>query len=204
MQSLRNMDCDETLECLGTFFRRFFTLIVLVSSMVSCFIYTVGVLRYIRSIGQFKRLEIPHFMALVLAVASTVIYCLLHCSPKKMYRLMYGLSVLLVLSIGMLSHSLGITAPVVDDCDEMSATQLLNSTRAGLHFGNLTSVQTIAVNTGSLGQSLGNCVDNQVIFAGAFMLATFQILALFDVQRMLLERVRTKTYGERFVEMGIR
>jgi hypothetical protein len=36
------------------------------------------------------------------------------------------------------------------------------------------------------------------------ILLLFQLVAIFDVQRLLLQRVRSKTYGERFYEMGIR
>jgi hypothetical protein len=103
---------------------------------------------------------------------------------------------------------LGLSAPTVDDCDELGITNATFWKAQVNDLGNIgyaiaagTNVSTII---GRLGQPITNCVDNEIIFAGGFMLLIFHSVAIFDVQRMLLTRVKAKTYGERFVEMGIK
>lgn len=203
------VDVESFKDKLGRFFSRFFSLILAGLNCIASLVLLIGFFKFAVTQGTFYRTEVAHFFAAVISTASTVGFLALHMVPRKRYRVLYLLSGLLVLSIFLTSHSLGLVAPTVDDCDEegllYNVSALINTTKDtasgvvhGITSGNTTSW------VGSLGQSLGNCVDSEIIFAGAFMLIIFHIMSLFDTQRMLVTRIKSKTYGERFVEMGIR
>eukprot|EP00658_Telonema_sp_P-2_P053170 TRINITY_DN41613_c0_g1_i1.p1 TRINITY_DN41613_c0_g1~~TRINITY_DN41613_c0_g1_i1.p1 ORF type:complete len:115 (+),score=26.06 TRINITY_DN41613_c0_g1_i1:84-428(+) len=103
------------------------------------------------------------------------------------------------------------SSSAASDVYKRQVTTLFNTTAGSAHDAvdavtgrNQTTTSITTSLIGSLGQSLGNCVDSEIIFAGAFMLIIFHIISLFDTQRMLVSRIKSKTYGERFVEMGIR
>ena len=201
------LDLEDFREKTLRFFGTFFSLITAVCSCIGCFVYVIGVLRFVNTQQTFYRTEVAHFIGMLFAIASTLGYLALFFVAKKSYRVLYLLTFIIVLSLFLVSHSLGLVAPTVDDCDELGvfingfvnrtytdASNIGNSLRGG----NVTEIR------GSLGQSLGNCVDSELIFAGAFLLLVFQMVTLFDLQRTLIGRVKSKTYGERFVEMGIK
>ena len=188
---------------------KFFSIIIATILAIITLIYMIGAGRLIDVTDSFFSLGFAHFLAILSAVAATIGYCILHVVPRKAYRLLYLITSLLALAIFLVSHSLGLTAPTVDDCDELgffNATQLINATAHSLgdvgyvilNGGNGTQA------IGQLGQAVDHCVDYGLTFASAFILIFFYVIALFDTQRLLLTRVRSKTYGERFVEMGIK
>jgi hypothetical protein len=200
------IEIEDFKEKLGSVVVRLFSLIIGVLAAIANLVFTIGVFREIKKDSSFSNTGFANFLAFLFTSFSTGLYLFLHFLPKKAYRLMYLLTVLLVLSLFFSGHALGLSAPIVDDCDELG---IANTTYwSGVDLGNIgyaiasgTNVSTII---GRLGQPITNCVDNQIIFAGAFMLLVFHTVAIFDVQRMLLGRVKAKTYGERFVEMGIK
>lgn len=192
-------DWEATRDRVQGFCSKFFSLIIGIFAALACCVYFIGVMRLITARQRFERLEVPHFLGVGFAIISTISYLVLHFIPRKAYRLMYFLTAMLMLSIIFVSHSMGVTGPTVDDCnDDLGET-------AG-HIGDALSNIANATTTrrGSLGQSLGDCIDETIIFAASVCVIFFHIIAIFDVQRLLLVRVRAKTYGERFVEMGIR
>lgn len=184
---------------------------------IAAFVYAVGVLRYIHYLDRFERLEIAHFLGLGGGVTSCVAYLILHFIPKKHYRLLYFLTAVIIFSVIFVGHSMGVTGPTVDDCNSDVDTTARNLGRgAGTVVGSIPLNGASAAPTetsqapqpngpalGNLGQRLDDCGDQTIIFAGAVMLEFFFFLAMFDVQRLLLLRVKAKTYGERIVEMGI-
>jgi hypothetical protein len=191
------VDWDVAKERTASFCSKFFSLILSILCALCTFIYLIGVIRLIGTRGA-TRLQVPHFIGLCFAVGSTVAYLVLHFIPRKAYRLMYALTALLVFSVVFVGHSMGVTAPTVDDC----SGDILSTTR-----GAITDIANKTQNgdpKGDLGQSLGDCTDETIIFSASLVLVLTQTVAIFDVQRLLLDRVRAKTYGERFVEMGIK
>lgn len=203
------LELEDIKEKCGGFCSRFFSLVIAVLLDVLTLIYTIGAGHLVNVSDSFSSSGFAHFLAIVAAVASAVTYTLLHFVPKRAYRLLYLITSILVLSIFLVAHSLGLTAPTVDDCDEYG---LLNVTRIigdqANSVGDIGFVilkggnATVAV--GRLGQVLGDCTETVVTFTTALFIIVLDIIALFDTQRMLLTRVRSKTYGERFVEMGIK
>lgn len=188
---------------------KFFSIIIAVLLAIMTLIYMIGAGRLIDVTDSFFSSGFAHFLGILAALASTIGYGVLHVVPRKAYRLLYLITFLLALSIFLVSHSLGLTAPTVDDCDELglfNATRLLNETAYTLGDVGYVILQggngTAAI--GQLGQPVNHCVDYGLTFASAFILILLDVVALFDTQRLLLTRVRSKTYGERFVEMGIR
>lgn len=191
------------------FLSRFFSLIIAVLNLISSLIMIIGCIKFLSTQGTFYRTEVAHFIATVVATAASCGYLSLHFLPKKRYRVLYGLGGLLVVSIFLSAHSFGLVAPTVDDCDEkglLLGQELLNQTFRDVQDAQSSFTWNNVTNSihGRLGQSLGNCVDSEIIFAGTFMQVIFHIVSAFDVQRMLAARIKSKTYGERFVEMGIR
>jgi hypothetical protein len=190
------VDWESRKECCATFWTKFFSLIIGICMGVSGFLFAIGIFRYLNAVKRFSRDEIAHFITLGLAGISTTMFIATHAVPKRVTsEILTILAVLLVLSEGMVSHSMGLAAPTVDDCNGNGRVDFLN--------GTITNVNGIA-NTGTLGQSLGDCLDMQLIFAGSFLLLIFQTIGVFDIQRLILQRTRSKTYADRFVEMGIR
>eukprot|EP00331_Platyophrya_macrostoma_P000069 CAMPEP_0176405616 /NCGR_PEP_ID=MMETSP0127-20121128/431_1 /TAXON_ID=938130 /ORGANISM="Platyophrya macrostoma, Strain WH" /LENGTH=160 /DNA_ID=CAMNT_0017784683 /DNA_START=159 /DNA_END=641 /DNA_ORIENTATION=+ len=158
---------------------------------------------------SFSNTGFAHFLGFLSAIASAVAFTVLHFLPKRAYRMLYLISGILVVSIFLVSHSMGLTAPTVDDCDSLG---LLNITAILAEQAN--SLGTVGyvilkggngtVAVGRLGQVLGGCTQSVITFVTALLIIILEVIALFDTQRMLLTRVRSKTYGERFVEMGIK
>jgi hypothetical protein len=208
------VDVESLKDKVAKFASRFFSLIIAGLNCIASLVLIIGFFKFAVTQGTFYRTEVAHFFTAVISTASTVGFLALHLVPRKRYRVLYMLSGLLVLSIFFTAHSLGLVAPTVDDCDEKgllyNVSTLFNTTTgtaqdavdAVTNRNQTTSITTSLI--GSLGQSLGNCVDSEIIFAGSFMLIIFHIISLFDTQRMLVSRIKSKTYGERFVEMGIR
>lgn len=204
------VDFDDIREKVGGFCSRFFSVIIAVLLDIMTLIYTIGAGHLVSTTDSFTSIGFAHFLGIISAIASAVLYTLLHFVPKRAYRLLYLITITIVLSLFLVSHSMGLTAPTVDDCDDLGAFSnatavLANQTSSIgeitwiiLHGGNASTA------VGRLGQSLGDCTSFAVTFACALIVIILQLVALFDTQRMLLTRVRSKTYGERFVEMGIR
>ena len=209
------VDVESLKDKVVKFASRFFSLIIAALNCIASLVLIIGFFKFAVTQGTFYRTEVAHFFTAVISTASTIGFLALHLVPRKRYRVLYMLSGMLVLSIFFTAHSLGLVAPTVDDCDEKgllyNVTTLFNTTAGSAHDAvdavtgrNQTTTSITTSLIGSLGQSLGNCVDSEIIFAGAFMLIIFHIISLFDTQRMLISRIKSKTYGERFVEMGIR
>jgi hypothetical protein len=204
------LDLDDVREKVGGFCSKFFSIIIAVLLDIMTLIYTIGAGHLVDTTDSFTSIGFAHFLGILSAIAAAAMYTLLHFVPKRAYRLLYLITVVNVLSLFLVSHSMGLTAPTVDDCDEMgffkNATEVLaNQTStigsiswAIIHGGNA----TVAI--GRLGQTLGDCTTFALTFVTALIIIILQLVALFDTQRMLLTRVRSKTYGERFVEMGIK
>jgi hypothetical protein len=192
------VDTEALKDNLESFCSKFFSLIIACCLGVSNFVYLIGTLRLIFSLQRFKRLEVAHFLGLGFALSANVCYLVLHFIPKKKYSLMHVLTGLLLLSLFFTGLSMGVTGPTVDDCND-GIQEAEHNVEDSFRDLNLTTVRK-----GALGQSLGTCRDDTVIFAASILLNFFQIVALFDVQRLLLSRIRNKSVGERFVEMGLR
>eukprot|EP00744_Colponema_vietnamica_P009217 GILI01013130.1.p1 GENE.GILI01013130.1~~GILI01013130.1.p1 ORF type:complete len:206 (-),score=11.64 GILI01013130.1:105-722(-) len=203
------VDVHDLKDKIGNFVSKFFSLIIALLSCIASLVYIIGAFKFITYDGTFSRTEVAHVLALLVTTAATAGYFLLHFVPKKRYRVLYSLSGLLVVSVFLSAHSLGLVAPTVDDCDDagllMGTTSLVNRTIIDAETAKESVIQmNITEIRGQLGQSLGNCVDSEIIFAGCFMLSVFHIIAVFDTQRMLAARIRSKSYSERFAEMGFR
>ena len=196
---------EERRDCCVKFVVKFFSLIIAIAACFSTFIYAIGIFRYISAVQRFKRDEVAHFFGLGCAVLSSAMDLALHTMPHKAQpQSLTILTIIMIVASGMVGHSLGLAAPTVDDCDETNRQNFFNGTIQTVGQISHEVITSPGVTTGSLGQSLGNCRDMQLIFAGCFMFLFFQSIALFDIQRIILKRVRSKTYGDRFVEMGIR
>lgn len=204
------IEFDDAREKCSVFCSKFFSIIVAISMDVLTLIYTIAAGHLVDTTDSFTSIGFAHFLGILSAIAAAALYTLLHFIPKRAYRLLYLITVVLVMSLFLVSHSMGLTAPTVDDCDEMGAFNeatavLRNQTHS---IGEITWIILDGGNAsyavGRLGQTLGDCTTSALTFVTALLIMFLQLIALFDTQRMLLTRVRSKTYGERFVEMGIR
>lgn len=175
--------CDTIL----SFIRKFFSLLLAILIAIATLIYVIGAGIVITKEKSFGNSGFAHFLAILSSLVVAIGYIALHFVPRKAYRLLYALTFLFLLSLFLISHSLGLAAYSVTECNanhEYDNTGLSNITGGGINI-----------------QSA--CAGNGVLFAGAFLNILFYLVAIFDVQAVLLSRVKSKTYGERFVEMGI-
>lgn len=174
--------CDTVL----SFIRKFFSLILAILIAVATLLYVVGAGIAITKEKSFGNSGFAHFLGILASLIVAIGYLALHFVPRKAYRLLYALTFLFLAALFLVAHSLGLASYAVTKCnadheyDNMSLTNVTTDIRS----------QTA-------------CSGNGVLFAGAFLNVLFYMVAIFDVQAVLLSRVKSKTYGERFVEMGI-
>ncbi|KAG5510739.1 hypothetical protein GH5_06963 [Leishmania sp. Ghana 2012 LV757] len=197
------MACGSVCDTFLSFLRKFFSLILAISIAFMTLLYVVGAGVVTTRAKSFSKSGFAHFLGIVFAIASVIGYLFLHFVPRKAYRLLYGVTFLMLTTVFLVSHSMGLAAPVVADCSAANS----------LHFtGNYTGIGSIGsildddnknITIGRLGEPVAQCKSNALLFAAAFINMFLYVIALFDVQTVLLARVKSKTYGERFVEMGI-
>lgn len=191
--------CDAILN----FLRKFFSLIIALLMAVFTLLFVIAAAIIISKNKSFGKAGFAHFLAIIFSICTVICYLILHFVPRKAYRLLYALTFLLLTTTFLVSHSFGLVAIDVNDC-RISGSLSVNASWSG--FGDVGSIlgdNDANVTIGSLGQPVSNCGTNALLFAAAFLNLILYIVALFDVQTVLLARVKSKTYGERFVEMGI-
>ncbi|RNF03290.1 hypothetical protein TraAM80_05853 [Trypanosoma rangeli] len=198
------------LEFMGTvceFLRKFLSLILGVLLALCTLMYVIGTGRVITLEHNFAHAGFAHFLGILFSIFTAICYIFLHFVPRKAYRLLYFISVMLVITMFFVAHSLGLAGPVISDCNELGIINYSEIVAKWKHMGTMGVIFDNATNTkvviGRLGEPVRNCVPQELTFASALMMLILQVIALFDVQKVLLTRVKSKTYGERFVEMGI-
>lgn len=191
-----------------SFLRKFSSLILALIMAVITLLYVIGAGRVITLTHSMGKSGFAHFLGIIFAIITVIGYIALHFVPRKAYRLLYALTCLFILTMFLVAHSLGLSAPVVTDCNKLKMIDYRN-------LANISSLDDLGkiiaakdddnstVVIGTLGQRVYNCMENELLFAAAFINLILYVIALFDVQMVLLSRVKSKTYGERFVEMGI-
>eukprot|EP00796_Vickermania_ingenoplastis_P009535 gene9535-6692_t len=189
--------------------RKFFSLIIGVMMAILTLVYLIAAAHYINVQKNFGKLGFAYFLAILSALVTVVGYIVLHVVPRKAYRLLYALTGLFLLSGFLLGQAMGLSGPTVNDCRLLGSLDLKDAITSSMwEFGKVgwvvnNSTAAGATAIGSLGQPVTNCSDHVVIFVSSFLLLILYVIGLFDVQKVLLTRVKSKTYGERFVEMGI-
>jgi len=208
--------CDDTLECVKVVLFKFFTLIVAGGCGVGAVVYMTGVVKYVGARTALGALDAVNLVGCVSSTICAIFYAYLFFVARKPYRLMYFLSAALVFSLFFTGHSLGLTGPTVFECagnwsglaNQFGAIQseVISNVVNGSFYKNQTisGDSTISIRVGDYNAVAIGCLDTMIIFSGALIAAVFGLIAVFDVQRILLKRVRAKTYGERFSEMGIK
>lgn len=197
------MSCSGICDTVLSFMRKFFSLFIAILIAIITVLYVVGAGIVITGAKSFGKSGFAHFLGIIFAIVTVIGYIILHFVPRKAYRLLYALTCTLLVTMFLVAHSWGLSAPVVQDCNN----------NGNIHFDkNWTGIGGIGVilgddsknyTIGSLGEPVAQCSGNALLFAAAFLNMILYIVALFDVQTVLLARVKSKTYGERFVEMGI-
>ncbi|ORC86906.1 uncharacterized protein TM35_000252020 [Trypanosoma theileri] len=195
------------LHTLCSFLRKFLSLIVGAVMAFCTLLFVIGAGRVITLERNISRSGFAHLLAILTSIITVILYIALHFIPRKAYRLLYFISVMLVITMLFVSHSLGLAAPLVDDCNALGLinySDIVDKWKdmgsVGVIFNNHTNkTETI----GKLGENVRYCTEEELTFASAVLLLILYVFALFDVQKVLLTRVKSKTYGERFVEMGI-
>ncbi|EAN80763.1 hypothetical protein C3747_66g71 [Trypanosoma cruzi] len=198
------------LDCMSrvcSFLRKFLSVIMGILLAIFTLLYVIGAGRVITLEHNFKHAGFAYFLGIFFSIITVICYISLHFVPRKAYRLLYFISVMLVLSMFFVAHSMGLAGPVVSDCNLLGlinysdiVAKWRNMGTVGVIFNNETKTKEVI---GKLGEPVQHCVEQELTFATALIMLILQVFALFDVQKVLLTRVRSKTYGERFVEMGI-
>lgn len=197
------MDFSEMCDKVMHFIRKFFSIVVALTMSLLTLLYIIGAGRVVTIDRSFGHAGFAHFLAILSAIVTALGYVALHFVPRKAYRLLYALTFMFILSIFLVSHSIGLSAPVVTDCNRFGMLKNLKSISNITDFGHMTNVTDQNVIIGSLGERVHICIENALMFATGFINVVLYVVGIFDVQSVLLSRVKSKTYGERFVEMGI-
>jgi hypothetical protein len=210
-------------DCLCNAISKFCSLTVVVSMFVGEIVYIVGVFKLAAAWGSLERTVIAHFLGMFLSLITLLGYFYLFLKGQKQIHFMTFLTMLLVVSFMLVSHSIGLASPNVVDCGgnfsylaqgfkdvtNNVANGVTNITLNRTNVQNLPgAVGGVLINggppRGEYDQSLLGCYEQAIVLGGAIVVGFFQLAAVFDVQRVLLRRIRAKTYGERFTEMGIK
>lgn len=204
---------DACVDCLCSLVAKFCSLIVAFSMTVGGIVYIIGVAKLTHSWGSMDRIVVAHFCAMISTFLANVCYIYLFLRGQKQVQFMSVLSTLLLISFMLVAHSIGVAAPNVVDCGSnfTVVSDTFGETAGNAVNGAVKTITNKTLNTtvliwhgrGSYDQSLVGCHDQAIVLGGAIVVGFFQLVAIFDVQRVLLRRVRSKTYGEIFVEMGI-
>lgn len=197
------MSCSGFCDTVLSFLRKFFSLIIAILMALITVLYVVGAGIVITGAKSFGRSGFAHFLGIIFAIVTVIGYIILHFVPRKAYRLLYALTFILLSTMFLVAHSWGLSAPVVQDCNKAGGIHL-NTTWAGPgSIGTILGDDNVNETIGTLGEPIAQCNGNALLFAAAFLNMILYVIALFDIQTVLLARVKSKTYGERFVEMGI-
>ncbi|KPA76028.1 hypothetical protein ABB37_08170 [Leptomonas pyrrhocoris] len=197
------MGCPAFCDTVLSFLRKFFSLIIAILMAVITVLYVVGVGIVVTGAKSFGKSGFAHFLGILFAIVTVIGYIILHFVPRKAYRLLYALTFILLTTMFLVAHSWGLAAPVVQDC-QRNGNLHINTTWGGIgSIGTVLGEDNVTITIGSLGEPIAQCNGNAILFAAAFLNMILYVIALFDIQTVLLARVKSKTYGERFVEMGI-
>ncbi|AIN96154.1 hypothetical protein LPMP_100840 [Leishmania panamensis] len=191
--------CDTIL----SFLRKFFSLILAIAMGFLTLLYVIGAGVVTTQAKSFSKSGFAHFLGIIFAITSAMGYLILHFVPRKAYRLLYALTFIMLTTVFLVSHSMGLAAPVVADCGVAGSLNFTGNYTGIGSIGSILNDENQNVTIGRLGQPVAQCKGNALLFAASFLNMFLYVIALFDVQTVLLARVRSKTYGERFVEMGI-
>jgi hypothetical protein len=208
---------EVVVDCLCSAVTRFCSLTVACSMFVGVIVYMVGVMKLLGSWGSMERIVLAHFIAMMFAIVALVGYVWLFLKGQRQVQFMTVLTGILIIAFTLVGHSIGIAVPTVADCggnfSVINVAQTVGEVAGGVAGGIANGISNISHNRtingfthprGSYSQSLVGCHDQSIVLGGALVTAIFELVAIFDVQRVLLRRVRAKTYGERFTEMGIK
>jgi hypothetical protein len=197
------MSCSGFCDTVLSFLRKFFSLIVAVLMAIITVLYVVGAGMVITQAKSFGKSGFAHFLSIIFSIVTVIGYIILHFVPRKAYRLLYGLTFILLATMFLVAHSWGLAAPVVQDCNREGNIHFDKNWTGPGSIGTILGKDNSTIKIGSLGEPIAQCNGNALLFAAAFLNTILYIIALFDIQTVLLARVKSKTYGERFVEMGI-
>lgn len=197
------MTCSGFCDTVLSFLRKFFSLIIAILMALLTVLYVVGAGMVITGAKSFGKSGFAHFLGIVFSIITVIGYIILHFVPRKAYRLLYALTFILLTTMFLVGHSWGLSAPVVQDCNAAGGIHV-NTNWSGIgSIGKVLGDDNVNITVGSLGEPVAQCNGNALLFASAFLNSILYVIALFDIQTVLLARVKSKTYGERFVEMGI-
>ncbi|GET86559.1 hypothetical protein, conserved [Leishmania tarentolae] len=191
--------CDTIL----AFLRKFFSLILAMAMAFFTLLYVIGAGMTTTHAKSFSKSGFAHFLGVVFAIVSVIGYLILHFVPRKAYRLLYAITFLMLTTMFLVAHSMGLAAPVVADCNAAGSLNFMSNYTGIGSIGSILDDNNENVTIGRLGEPVAQCKSNALLFAASFINMFLYMIALFDVQTVLLARVKSKTYGERFVEMGI-
>src|SRR3989338_9231027 len=107
---------DQCVDCMCNAVAKFCSLTVAFSMLVGQVVYMVGVVRLAAAWGNFERVVVAHFLAMLFAFITLLGYLYLFLKGQKQIHFMSFLTGLLVVSFMLVSHSIGLTAPNVLDC----------------------------------------------------------------------------------------
>lgn len=199
---------------IGNVVQKFFSVVFAIVMIILTIAFLACSAHLIHISKNFEKLGFSYFLTIIFSVVVAVGYVALHLVPRKAYRLLYALTGFFLAAAFLMGHSMGTSALTVNDCrieNHLNFSSLIASDVGQLghidrvnttsHGHNQTHNHTVVI--GTYGEPVTHCPDNVGIFVCSFFLLILYFIGLFDVQNVLFSRVKSKTYGERFVEMGI-
>jgi len=163
-----------------SFISRGFSLIIAIANTIGVVVMASGVIAHLAELKQFKRTEIAHATAAFSAILSTLFLFYIPFVNEISWFFLQVESVFILIALSLVGLSLGLLGQVIQNC----------VTQKGVQINNQLDVRTF-------------CNHDGAVFAGGVILVVTLCLALSDVQRQLIRKVKTNATmnRHRFNEM---
>lgn len=186
----------------GNCFRRFMSVITAVLLALSTIIYAVCLSVVVFREVKRDRFTVFHMLSVAFCSLSLFCYAALHCISLKQRYLLYIITFVLLITFGFLTHSTGLTLLVVLDCRDLG---ILNHSEFFDALNNPAELTSMLNESGTIdnetavigksGRAVHSCSLHSMVVFAASVTALFQMLALFDVQKVLVEKTKKKMYN---------
>eukprot|EP00759_Apiculatamorpha_spiralis_P019710 PhF_6_TR2550/c0_g1_i1/m.4328 len=168
-----------------TFVAKFFSLIIALLNAVGVLIMGIGSVAHIADIKRFKRLEVAHALAAFVAALAALGLFYIPFTSNVSVAFIRVESLLIILALALVSLSVGLLGQQIEDCVQ------------GTNFNSTQVIQMADSHDTSF------CNNDGAIFAGGVILLLSLCIALGDVHRQLVNRIKSKQLGHRFAEMSV-
>nr|CCC92184.1 conserved hypothetical protein [Trypanosoma congolense IL3000] len=188
-----------------TCMRRSLSMIITVLMATCTCAYAVCMAIIMHREKRLSVISIPHIFSIILCGASVYGYGMLHCVSQRNRYLLHIITLVLICALCCIGQSIGLTSLTIYTCDDLGLINVTNFDNLLEQEPNFPAADEDVVVNNTTSEDFSvrpvrHCMLNTAAFMCAIINALLQIFALFDVQKVLLEKEKERTYGMGLVE----